>query len=122
MGSPGTNMPPGDLFVLIMIKKHDRFERNGNDLYIDHEIPLIQAIKGGITRIEALDKTPLMINVPANVQPGKTITSIHGAGIKDINSSTKGDLYIRFWVKLPQIKTARAKKLIEELDRELSRN
>lgn len=122
MGSPGTNMPPGDLFVLIMIRKHDKFERNGNDLYVDHEVSLIEAIKGGITRVETLDKTPLMVSVPANVQPGKTITSIHGAGIKDINSNAKGDLYIRFWVKLPQIKTARAKKLIEELDRELSRN
>jgi len=122
MGSPGVNMPPGDLYVQIRVLPHDRLKRSGRDLYLDHDITLKEAIYGGKAEVITLGGIIIQVDIPPEVKPGKTISVVQRAGIKDVKGSGKGNLYVTFHVVLPRIKTARAHKLVEELDLELSRN
>lgn len=122
MGSPGVNMPPGDLYVSINVLPHHRLKRQGKDLYTEHQITLKEAIAGGKTEIETLGGAIVSVDIPPGVQPGKTVSVVKGAGLKDIRGGSRGNLYVQFYMALPKIKTPRAHKLLEELEIELSHN
>jgi molecular chaperone DnaJ len=122
MGSPGVNMPAGDLYVHIIVAPHHRFKREGKDLYVEEEISLKQAVIGGTIGVLGLNDKPFQVSVPPTIKPGVTTIKVAGAGLKSTSDDSKGDLYVILQVKLPTAKTARAQKLVEELDLELSRN
>jgi molecular chaperone DnaJ len=122
MGSPGVNMSAGDLYVQIVVLPHNRITRIGKDLHLEHSISLKEAIHGGITEVLTLGGIWIQVSIPPGVQPGKTISVVRGAGLKNLKDNTKGNLYVTLYVTLPKVKTPRAHKLLEELELELSRN
>jgi molecular chaperone DnaJ len=121
-GSPGVNMPSGDLYVLVQVLPHQNIKREGPDLFIDHEITLKEAFEGGKTEVTTLGGIIVRVDIPPGIKPGVTTSVVDGAGIKNINNNGRGNLYVKFHVALPKIKTARAKRLLEELEIELTRN
>lgn len=121
-GSPGVNMPPGDLYVLVQVLPHQSIKREGSNLFIDHEITLKEALEGGKTEVTTLGGIIVRVDIPPGVKPGVTTAVVNDAGIKNINNNGRGNLYVKFYVALPKMKTARAKKLLEELEIELTRN
>ena len=114
-GEPGLNGgPPGDLYVEIHIKKHNVFERDGDDLHCEIPISLTTAALGGKVEVPTLSGRA-EIELPEGTQSGKTFR-LRGKGIKGIRSSYPGDMYARVVVETPVRLNERQKQLLRELD------
>ncbi len=103
----------GDLHLIVSVRPHSRFERRGDDLYTDVEVPLTDAVLGGEVQVPTLTSR-VMLKVPPLTQNGRNIR-LGGLGMPHLNASGKGDLYARVKVKLPDELSEREKKLFEEL-------
>jgi len=97
-GAPGAfGGPPGDLILNIRVGKHPHFERSGLDLYLDLPITVGEAYRGAKVRVPTPDGA-ITLTVPKHAQSGQ-VARLKGRGVK--RKSEKGDLYIRFQIKLP---------------------
>jgi molecular chaperone DnaJ len=108
------NGPPGDLYVVIHLRPHEVFTRDGNDLHCEMPISFTTAALGGEIEIPTLDGAA-KIRIPAETQTGK-VFRLRGKGIKGVRSSTHGDLLCHVVVETPVNLTARQKELLEELE------
>ncbi len=114
-GEPGTNGgPPGDLYIEIRLKKHEIFERDGDDLHCTVPTPLTTAALGGTIEVPTLGGRA-EIELPEGTQHGKTFR-LRGKGIKGVRSSYPGDLYCHITVETPVKLTEHQRKLLKELD------
>ena len=119
-GEPGTNGgPPGDLFIEIRIKKHDIFERDGDDLHCSVPISITTAALGGEIRVPTLEGEAA-IDLPEGTQTDKQFR-LRGKGIKGLRSSFPGDLYCHITVETPVKLTEHQRKLLKELDESLKK-
>ena len=119
-GEPGTNGgPPGDLYIEVRLKKHDVFERDGDDLHCNVPIPLTSAALGGSIEVPTLGGKA-EIDIPEGTQHGKTFR-LRGKGIKGIRASYPGDLYCHVRVETPVKLTEHQRKLVKELDESLKK-
>ena len=114
-GEPGINGgPAGDLYIEIRIKKHDIFERDGDDLHCTVPISMVTAALGGEIEVPTL-QGKAAIDIPEGTQTGKQFR-LRGKGIKDVRSSYPGDLYCHIAVETPVKLTEPQRKLLRELD------
>jgi len=114
-GEPGSNGgPPGDLYIEIRIKKHDIFERDGDDLHCSVPVGMTTAALGGAIEVPTLG-SKAEINLPEGTQHGKTFR-LRGKGVKGLRSSYPGDLYIHIAVETPIKLTESQRRLLQELD------
>lgn len=104
---------PGDLYLIIRTLPDPVFSRDGGDLFVDRQIPFSAASLGTSLDVPTLDGDK-RIKVAAGIQPGTKIR-LKGCGIKALGSNTKGDLYVKIAVHVPESLTAEQKKLVEEL-------
>ena len=119
-GEPGTNGgPPGDLYIEIRLKKHDIFERDGDDLHCQVPVSFITAALGGEIEVPTL-AGKAAIDIPEGTQAGKQFR-LRGKGIKGIRSSYPGDLYCHIVVETPVKLTEHQRKLLKELDESLKK-
>ena len=119
-GEPGTNGgPPGDLYIEIRIKKHDIFERDGDDLHCSVPIGFSTAALGGEIEVPTL-AGKAAIDIPDGTQTGKQFR-LRGKGIKGVRSSYPGDLYCHITVETPVKLTEHQRKLFKELDEALKK-
>lgn len=111
-GNTGRNGgPSGDLIVVVHVKEHKYFERDGYDLYCAAPISISQAALGATITITTLDEKKIDVKVPAGSPNGK-ILRIKGEGVPAGNGRT-GDLYIKLLVQVPVKLTSAQKKLLE---------
>lgn len=113
-GMPG--MPAGDLFLTIQIMDHPVFKREGNDIIVDKEIRLSQAVLGASVEVPTLHGTK-QLKIPAGIQ-SSTKLRIKGYGVPHFGKSVKGDEYVRVIIAMPQKLTDEQKKLFETLANE----
>lgn len=114
-GEPGRNGgPPGDLYIEIHIRKHDIFERDGDDLHCQVPVSISKAALGGEIAVPTLSGKAT-IDIPEGTQHGKTFR-LRGRGIKGVRSSVPGDLYCHIAVETPVKLTEHQRKLLKELD------
>ncbi len=119
-GEPGTNGgPPGDLYIEIRLKKHDIFERDGDDLHCAVPISFTTAALGGEIDVPTL-AGKAAIDIPEGTQAGKQFR-LRGKGIKGVRSSYPGDLYCHISVETPVKLTEHQRKLLKELDESLKK-
>ncbi len=119
-GEPGTNGgPPGDLYIEIRLKKHDIFERDGDDLHCSVPISIVTATLGGEIDVPTL-AGKAAIDIPEGTQTGKQFR-LRGKGIKGVRSSYPGDLYCHILIETPIKLTEHQRKLLRELDESLKR-
>lgn len=119
-GEPGTNGgPPGDLYIEIRLKKHDIFERDGDDLHCSVPISIVTATLGGEIDVPTL-AGKAAIDIPEGTQTGKQFR-LRGKGIKGVRSSYPGDLYCHILVETPVKLTEHQRKLLRELDESLKK-
>lgn len=91
--------PTGDLYVVLHVKAHDIFQRDGDDLICEVPISFVQATLGAEIEVPTLGgKTH--IKVPAGTQPGSTFR-LKGKGVKNIQGFGTGDLHVRMNVEVP---------------------
>jgi molecular chaperone DnaJ len=114
-GEPGQNGgPSGDLYIEIRLRKHDIFEREGDDLHCHVPVPMTTASLGGEIDVPTL-AGKATIDLPEGTQSGKTFR-LRGKGIKGVRSSYPGDLYCHVAVETPVKLTEHQRKLLKELD------
>ena len=113
-GEPGTNGgPPGDLYIEIRLKKHDIFERDGDDIHCSVPISMVTATLGGEIEVPTLEGKAA-IDIPEGTQTGKQFR-LRGKGIKGVRGSYPGDLYCHITVETPVKLTEHQRKLMKEL-------
>jgi len=91
--------PPGDLFVVIHIRDHDVFERDGDDLYCEVPLSFSIAALGGELDVPTLEGKS-SIKIPAGTQ-NETVFRLRNKGITHLNSTRKGDLHVRVQIEVP---------------------
>lgn len=114
-GAAGLSGKRGDLYLLIRIKPHEYFERQGSDLYTDAVIPYTIAALGGEINVKTLNGHRTL-NVPAGVQSGQKIR-IAGQGMPGLKGKRPGDLYVRIKISVPKDLSPRERQLLTELAR-----
>ena len=113
-GDAGMNgASAGDLYVVLHVKPHPFFERDGKDLYCSVPISFPQAALGAEIMIPTLEGEH-KLKVPDGTQSGATFR-IRGKGLAALQGSGKGDLFVRVSVKTPAKVTKRQRELLEEL-------
>jgi len=105
--------PPGDLFVVIRAAEDPRFERRGSDLYRTETIDVVDAVLGVKIDVPLLDGQST-VDVPAGAQPD-TVLRLRGKGLPPFGGETRGDLYVRLRVHVPEQLSDRQRRLFERL-------
>ena len=113
-GQPGFNGGPvGDLYVVVKVKEHPIFERQGDDLHCTVPINVAQAALG--TQINLLTFDGLeTVKVPEGIQTGSRIR-LKNLGVPRLQGSGRGDLFVHMDVKVPAKLTREQRKLFEQL-------
>lgn len=100
-GQPGEKGgPDGDLRVLVKVRAHKLFRRDGNNLYCEIPITFVQAAVGAVIEVPTLSGR-VKFDLPEGTQPG-TKFRLKGKGIKDVNGYGVGDMYITVNVEVPK--------------------
>ncbi|MBW1920842.1 MAG: molecular chaperone DnaJ [Deltaproteobacteria bacterium] len=117
-GEPGEHGgSPGDLFVVIHVKEHEFFKREGDDLLCEVPVSFVQAAVGDTIQIPVLgEENPQELKIPAGTQPGD-VFSLRGLGMPSLQRRGRGDLFVRLNVKIPKKLTQRQRELLEEFAR-----
>ena len=115
-GEPSPNGgPPGDLYIEIRIRKHDVFQRDGDDLHCMVPVSFTRAALGGEIEVPTLLHGKATITIPEGTQSGKQFR-LRGKGVKGVRSHSAGDLYCHMQVETPVKLTDQQRKLLEQLD------
>ncbi len=118
-GEPGYNGgPTGDLYIVLNVKPHQMFKRNGSDLYLDIPISFDQAALGAEITVPTLEGK-VKYKIPAGTQPG-TRFRLKDKGIKYLRREAKGDLYVTVNLEIPNKLSSRQKKAIEAMAKEVT--
>jgi curved DNA-binding protein len=104
----------GDLYLVVEVETDDRFERTGEDLYVEVPVDLYTAVLGGEARVPTPGGT-VVLTIPSGSQPGQTLR-LTGRGMPVLRDSSKhGDLFARLKVNIPRELSARERELFQEL-------
>ena len=114
-GEPGLRGgPSGDLYIVIGVKPHKLFRRDGYNLMLEFPVSFTTAALGGDVEVPTLSG-PVKYRIPEGTQPG-TEFRIKGAGIQQLRGSGKGDLIMRVKVEVPKRLNNRQKELLRQFD------
>lgn len=113
-GDSGTRGgPPGDLFVVVHVKPHDFFVREGPNLLCEVHVSFTQAALGDELTLPTFDGD-VQLKVPSGTQSG-TQLRVRAGGVAELRSRRRGDLICRVVVETPVKLTAKQKELLQEL-------
>ena len=102
----------GDLIVRVRVQPHSKFNRDGKDIFYDHDVSMIDAALGCEIIVPTLEGTE-KIKVEAGSQPN-TIIKLKGKGVTHINYRGKGDQFVRIVVNVPKKLNKHQKNLLDE--------
>ncbi len=104
---------PGDLMVLVHVKSHAAFRRQGQDLVIDLAIGFAQAVLGADVEVEGIGARET-IHIPPGTQPS-TVFRVPRLGFPRLGSpSIRGDLHVRITVQVPSQLSAKERELMRQ--------
>lgn len=103
----------GDIYIEYSVKEHDLFERDNEDIYLEVPLTIAEATLGTKKEIPTLNK-PVRLEVKPGTQNMDKV-KLKGQGIKNVNSTGKGDMYVVFNVVIPTKLTRQQKDLMKEL-------
>ena len=112
-GEPGSGGQKGDLFLVTSVRPHPRFERRGDDLHVDVDVPVTTAVLGGEVEVPTMTAR-VMLKVPALTQNGRAF-KLSGLGMPRLGKDGKGDLHAHVRVAVPKDLDDRQRALFEEL-------
>ena len=105
----------GDLVIYIFDNgENDEFEREGNNLLTDIEIPVIDAILGCDVTVETINGKKLKAKVKGGTEDGHTLR-FAGYGMPEYNTGKYGDLFGVIKLKMPKNITNEERKVLEDL-------
>jgi molecular chaperone DnaJ len=113
-GEAGTHGgPTGDLYVVISVREHEIFQRDGKHLYCEVPISYTDAALGGELEVPTLDGR-VKLRIPEGTQTGKQFR-LRGKGVAPVRGGGAGDLLCRVAVETPVNLSRRQRELLEEL-------
>jgi molecular chaperone DnaJ len=104
--------PSGDLYVVLHVKPHEIFQRDGDDLLCEVPVSFVQAALGAEIDVPTLSGKSA-IRIPPGTQPG-TMFRLKGKGIKNVQGYGHGDLHVRINVEVPTHLSAAQKAKLQE--------
>jgi molecular chaperone DnaJ len=104
--------PAGDLYVYLNVARHDRFRRDGSNIYTDLPIAFTLAALGGTIDVPSLDGAS-PVQIAAGTQSGTTFR-VRSKGMPSVRGGTRGDLLATVHVVVPQKLSRRERELLEE--------
>ena len=105
--------PAGDVYIVLHVTEHAFFERDGKDLYCAIPISFTQAALGAKLTIPTLEGDAT-IDIPESTQTGTTFR-LRKKGMPVLNSTGRGDLFVRVKVSTPEKLTKQQRELMEQL-------
>ncbi len=114
------NGEAGDLLVIVDIKPHKIFERQGDDIYIILPINFSQAALGDKIKIPTLYGGTI-IKIPSGIE-SNTVLRLKGKGVINMDGYSRGDQFVKIKIKTPDKLTKKQKELFEELSKTEKRN
>ncbi|ACL23097.1 DnaJ C-terminal domain-containing protein [Chloroflexus aggregans] len=116
-GAPGLNGGRrGDLYLVVTVTPHSRFERKAGDLYTTVPVSMYTLLLGGQVQLPLLSGKTLTLTIPPQTQNGR-VFRITGQGMPLMHSPQYGDLYVTVSAVLPTNLSPEARRLVEELRR-----
>ncbi len=117
----GTNGGPrGDVVIVLRVKAHKFFTRDGNDIYYDLWVSYPQAVLGSEVMVPTLDGKA-KFSIPAGTPSGKQF-KLKGKGIPVLNGYGRGDQYVKVNVEIPTSLNKKQKELLEAFNESLTSN
>jgi molecular chaperone DnaJ len=107
--------PPGDLYVLVRLREHALFARNGADLYCDLPVTFPQLALGAELDVPVLEGTA-KLKIPAGSQPDQVLR-LRGRGMPRLRDRGQGDACYRLVLEVPQKLNARQREALEAFER-----
>lgn len=104
--------PTGDLYVVLHVRQHPLFQREGSTLICELPVPMTTAALGAKIDVPTLDGL-LKMNIPAGTQSGK-LFRLKGKGVPDLRSGRQGDLIVRVLVETPTQLNRKQKDLLKK--------
>ncbi|RLC80547.1 MAG: molecular chaperone DnaJ, partial [Chloroflexi bacterium] len=111
--------PSGNLYVVISVRPHPYFRREGNDIYLELPINIVQAALGDEVEIPTLDG-PEKFVIPPGTQPGQSFR-LRGKGIPKLHRNGRGDMYVTIKVVIPKELTPKQRELLVELGKTMGK-
>jgi DnaJ-class molecular chaperone len=115
-GEPGPNSgSAGDLYLVVRLLPHARFERRGQDLYVRAPVPITTAVLGGEIGVPTLSGSTLRLKIPELTPPGR-VFRLRGQGMPAVGKpDERGELYATVEIQIPTTLSSSQRKLFEEL-------
>lgn len=107
---------PGDLYVILSVRPHEIFQRDGNNIVCRIPVSMVDATLGAKIEVPTLDGIVKM-TIPAGTQSGK-LFKIAGKGVVDLRRGFRGDQYVAVDVEIPTKVTKKQRKLLESFAEE----
>ncbi len=104
--------PPGDLYIILQVKPHERFRRDGYDLHLQAPVSFPQAALGARIAIPLLSGSKEIV-IPPGTQPGEIIR-LKGEGVPYPKGSRRGDLLVEVRVAVPRQLTPKQEEFLQE--------
>ena len=107
---------PGNLYVILTVKPHPFFKRQGNDILYELPISFTQAALGDEVEVPTVDGKTTLLKIPAGTQSSRSFR-LKGMGVPVVHSSARGDEHVIVKVVTPTNLTTEQKHLLEEFAR-----
>ncbi len=107
----------GDLYVRVRVKPSAVFARHGADLVVTQELKLIDVLLGKTIEVAVISGGRTVVEIPAGFNLKEPLRIV-GQGMPHIGSRARGDLLVNFMIKAPKKPSAKAKDLLDKLERE----
>ena len=124
-GNSGTmGAPAGDLYLRVVVKPHEFFERRGDDLYTKIPVTVPEATLGAKIEVPTIDGTSAdgrpsqgraLVRIPPGTNSGKTLR-LKEKGVPSVRNGARGDQYVEIQVVVPQPTDERVRTLMKELE------
>lgn len=109
----------GDLIVTVRIEADDFFQREGDDLHVVVDVPMVQAALGARIKVEGiLDNEEVDVRIPEGTQTGDVI-KVKGHGMPKLRSTSRGNLFVHANVTIPKKLNKKERSILEKLALEM---
>ena len=105
--------PAGDLYIFIEVREHPIFQRDGQQLFCEVPVSMVEAALGGDVEVPTIDGGRSRVKVPSGTQTGRRMR-LKGKGMPALRGGAAGDMFIEFAVETPVDLSARQRELLKE--------
>jgi DnaJ-class molecular chaperone len=113
-GAPGP-AGSGDLYIIVHVREHPYFKRDGTDIYVDLPVSIVEAALGAKVDVPTIDGMTT-VTIPPGTGGGKRLR-LRGKGVGGAGSSNRGDQYVVIRIVLPEKLSEKARQLLEEFEK-----